>query len=128
MGNIKRFEDLIAWQKGHNLILEVFKSMRSSNLQFDVVLNNQMKRSAISICSNIAEGFDRNSDKQMIYFLRIARGSAAELRAQILIARDLEIVSFDIASKLYALALEVSKILGGLIKYISNSNNSNIRA
>jgi len=121
MGPNKNFEDLIAWQKGHYLILEIFKTLNKKIDESDNALFYEMKRSAIGICSNIATGYDQNSDKHMIYFLNIAKGFAAELRSQIILARDLNFFSSDKASILYALSLEVSKILSGLISSLCNT-------
>ena len=81
-------------------------------------LTNQIRRAVVSIPSNIAEGFGRNSDKQFIHFLKIAKGSAAELETQLLISRDLSYLTAKDAKSTLALYDEIARMLGALIRNI----------
>ncbi len=85
---IRRFEDLEVWQLARELAQGVYRAAQSQKLRDEYPLQNQMKRSAVSISSNIVEGFERGSRKQHIEFAYIAKGSAGELRSQLIIAHD----------------------------------------
>jgi|CXWL01.1.fsa_nt_gi four helix bundle protein len=86
----KTFEDLRMWQLGRELVNEVYKFTRGSSFRNDQDLSRQMRRAAISIISNIAEGYERNSNREFSRYLLIAKGSCGELRAQCYIAQDQE--------------------------------------
>jgi four helix bundle protein len=83
-----------------------------------------MRKAAVSIVSNIAEGFERDGDKEFIQFLFVAKGSCGELRAQLYIARDRQYVTDTEFSELFGSALEVSRMISGLIKYLRQSKIS----
>ena len=93
MAGVERFEDLIAWQKARTLTGEVYRVTRGGEFSRDVALVRQMQRSAISIMSNIAEGYERNRPREFHQFLSIAKGSWGELRSQLYIARDADYLS-----------------------------------
>ena len=119
---IEKFEDLIVWQKArvlNKLIYEVTSLKKFSN---DFALTNQIRRSSISVISNIAEGFERNGNKEFIQFLYISKASCAELRSQLYIALDLEYLSIEKFDEINSLAIEVSKMTRGLIQSIENSS------
>jgi len=87
------FKDLRVWQEAKILAVEVYAITAKGGLAKDYGLKDQMQRSAVSIASNIAEGYERNSDKEFIRFLMIAKGSIAELRTQLDIAREIGFVT-----------------------------------
>ena len=87
-----------------------------------MVLVNQIRRSAISIMSNIAEGFERKSKKEFIHFLYTAKGSCGELRSQLFIASDLSYIKNEEFEENYQLAEKISKSLAGFIKYLQSCN------
>lgn len=120
------FEDLIAWQKGHKLLITVFKKLKEKENTIDRQFDVQMKQTAIAICSQIAAGYEQSIPSITIDFLRKAKGSAASLTTQIILAKELGYFESELTSELYALAKEVSKIIQGLINYISNKNESNL--
>ncbi|MFG0250125.1 MAG: four helix bundle protein [Phycisphaeraceae bacterium JB051] len=114
MGVVKRYEDLVAWQKAYQLVLQVYKVTRSFPKDEQFGLTSQVRRAAISIPSNIAEGWGRGSRKEYIRFLEIARGSIYELDTQLRLAKDLGYLQQQ-NWEVLNLAHEVSKILNGLI-------------
>lgn len=91
-GSIRRFEDLAVWQTARQLTRGVYRAIRSQRLGKDFSLADQMKRAAVSIVSNIAEGFERGTRKQQIEACYLAKGSAGELRAQTIVAHDAELI------------------------------------
>lgn len=114
MSRIERFEDLIAWQKARWLTKEIYMVTRKGSFAKDFGLSQQIQKAAVSVMSNIAEGFERGSRKEFCRFLAIAKSSCAEVRAQLYIAFDigyLEQIEFE---RLLAQAEEVGRIIGGL--------------
>ena len=99
MSSAKRFEDLVAWQKARLLANDVYRITREGPLARDFGLRDQMQRAAVSIASNIAEGFERDTIPDFIHFLFIAKGSAGELRTQLYLALDQQLVGKDVAER-----------------------------
>ena len=110
------FEKLEVWKRACRLAFEVCRALEKSK---QYVLKDQMQRAAISIPSNIAEGSERDSKPDNIRFLRIAKGSAAELRTQCYIALKLELLTKDDAEKFVQETKEISAMLQGLIRSLS---------
>lgn len=110
---INRFEDLEVWKEGMRLAVEIYRSLSSCR---DYGLRDQMQRAAVSIPSNIAEGFDRNTNKDFIRFLYISKGSCAELRTQIYIALETDILNKKISNNLLDSTKKISAMLHNLIK------------
>jgi four helix bundle protein len=125
VASIKKFTDIIAWQKGHALVLSVYKLTDSMPQKEQFGLQSQIRRAVISITSNIAEGFERGSSKEFIQFLIIARASLAETQNQLLIARDLKYLPKTDFDQLAADSIEVHKILNGFIKSLRTSKLAN---
>ncbi len=118
MAKVEKIEELVVWQLAIELTNSIYKITNNSSFNRDFALRDQIRKSAISVPSNIAEGFERNSTNQFLYFLVIAKGSAGELRTQLLIAKNqnyIEEVKFE---KINKEALEVSKKLGSFITYL----------
>lgn len=111
---VKGFEELIAWQKARELTKLIYLLTKVGALSRDFGLREQMRRAAVSIMSNIAEGFERGSSAEFHQFIVIAKGSCAELRTQLYVAVDVGHITQAEFEKIYTLAVEVSKILGGL--------------
>src|ERR1044071_10150716 len=109
------FEDLEVWQRGCRLAVDVFKAFATCR---NFTMLDQVQRSALSVPSNVAEGYERNSDKEFIRFLNIAKGSAGELRTQVYISRKLEFVTKANFNRLVAESKEISKMLHGLSKAV----------
>ena len=115
------FRDLEVWRKARELALGVYKLTADGPLARDFGLRDQMRRAAVSICSNIAEGNERNTDRDTVRFLYMAKGSTAELMSQADLATGVGYLESDDASRLIASCEEVSRMLGGLIKYREQS-------
>jgi len=115
---VKRFEDLIAWQKGQDLCVEVYNNFRNSK---DYSFRDQICRASVSICNNIAEGFDRSSNADFVRFLYMATGSTSEVRSMLYLAKRLDYINPDKAQTMIDGTNEVSKIIYGLIKSLTNN-------
>jgi four helix bundle protein len=111
---VERFEDLIAWQKARNLTKRVYLLSMGKRFANDYALTNQMRRAAISVPSNIAEGFERGRRAEFHQFLAVAKSSCAEFRTQIYIALDIGYVDEVTARSVLEEAEEVARIVGGL--------------
>jgi four helix bundle protein len=113
---IKTFADLNAWKEGHQLVLVIYKVTKSFPSEERFGLTDQMRRAAVSITSNIAEGFSRRSKKEKAQFLYMALGSVTELQNQLMIVKDISYISADTFQKLTDKTVIVSKLINGLIK------------
>lgn len=122
MATVQKFEDLVVWQKARLLNTAIYSLTNNEFFNKDSGLQNQMRRASVSILSNIAEGFERNGNKEFNQFLSIAKASAAELRAQIYIATDIRYISEEESVKYLAMVIEVSKMLNGLMSYLQNTD------
>ncbi|NBA85775.1 four helix bundle protein [Emticicia sp. CRIBPO] len=113
MNKIEKFEDLYVWQSGLSLSIEIYKSFANCK---DPNLKNQVLRAAVSIPSNIAEGFERGYDDEFIRFLKIAKGSTAELRTQIYIASAVNFLDSETSEYLINKTCHISSMLQKLIR------------
>ena len=114
------FRKLIVWQKSKDLAVDIYKLTSTGNLVKDYSLTDQMRRAAVSIPSNIAEGNDRESQKEFLRYLYMAKGSLSELQTQLEIAREINYVDGETFSYIELKCIEVSNMLGGFIKSIKN--------
>jgi len=110
------YRDLMAWQKAIELVAEIYSCTRTFPREEQFGLTNQLRRAAVSIPSNIAEGKGRSTDKDFSLFLHHARGSLCEIETQLTIAERLGYLPANTAGKLMEQASEVAKILNGLIR------------
>ncbi len=113
MAKVDEFEDLVVWQKGLSQAIDLYKLMASCT---DYSLRDQMRRSAVSVPSNVAEGFERHTNKEFIRYLRIAKGSNGELRTQIHIAIGVGILAVETGDELLSKSRIISSMLQNLIK------------
>jgi len=111
---IKSFTDLYAWQEGHKLVLMVYKETENFPEKEKFCLVSQMRRCAISITSNIAEGFSRSTNKDKYQFYSMAQGSLTELQNQLLIARDVGYLKEKEFQKIAQQTITVNKLINGL--------------
>jgi len=112
--SVKRFEDLIAWQKARALTLAIYELTRQSQFRRDFALSSQLQRAAVSVMSNIAEGFERHRPSELHQFLSVAKSSCAEVRSHLYVAADVGYLDEAKLHQLLAQAEEVARILGGL--------------
>ncbi|MDZ7954405.1 four helix bundle protein [Nostoc sp. DedQUE09] len=114
MSKVERFEDLIAWQKARILTKDIYQVTQQGAFARDFGLSGQIQRAAVSIMSNIAEGFERSYLGEFHQFLSISKSSCAELRSQLYIALDVGYLDQAKFNQLLNQAEEVGKIIGGL--------------
>jgi len=117
------YRELRVWQRSKELAVTIYNPSSSGPLSRDFGLRDQMRRAAVSIPSNIAEGDERNANKDSVRFLYIAKGSLAELRTQLEIARDIGALSKADYDPLEAACAEIGRMLGSLIKARSLTSN-----
>ena len=113
-GRANKFEELEVWQESTALAVALYQQLRNCK---DFGLRDQMQRAAVSIASNIAEGFDRQTQKEFIQYLYIARGSCAEVRTQLHIASQVGIIRQTEAQSLQSQTKRISAMLYNLIQY-----------
>jgi four helix bundle protein len=114
VGDIKTFRDLVAWQKSMDLARSVYRGSRAMPDSERFGLTSQMRRAAVSVPSNIAEGYARQSTDDYLRFLRVSRGSLAELSTQYELATSMEMTPHD--SQTLELLAETDRVLQGLIR------------
>lgn len=114
--SIKSFTQLISWQESHKLVLEIYKITEKFPVDERFGLTNQIRRAGVSITSNIAEGFRRESYKEKIRFYYISLGSLSEVQNQLLLARDLGYLDQEKFQQLAVGTVSASKLIMGLIK------------
>ncbi len=110
------FKELRVWQEAKTLAAEVYKIAAKGELAKDYGLKDQMQRAAVSIASNIAEGYERNSDKDFIRFLLMSKGSIAELRTQLEIAKDINYVTQEKFDAIEERCIRIGSMLTRLIQ------------
>jgi len=116
---IKSFTDLIVWQKAHEMVLLIYKITEKFPHKEIYALISQIRRAAVSITSNIAEGFSRKSLKEKGQFYYMALGSNTELQNQFIIAKDLGYITKDEFDKVINGLIQINKLINGLIKSLS---------
>ncbi|WP_159949721.1 four helix bundle protein [Polaribacter septentrionalilitoris] len=122
MAKFSSFEEIISWQKARELNVIIYKVTNSNDLfSKDFGLRDQIRRASISISSNIAEGFERQTTKEFIRFLYIAKASAGEVRSQLYLANDIKYISNNEFKELKLKINEVSKLISGLLKYLQST-------
>lgn len=122
MSTLKKFEDILAWEKARILVSKLYSISNSDLFRKDFSLKDQTRRCGISIMANIAEGFGRKSKKEFANFLNIAHGSAAELQSHLYIALDLGYIEQDNFNDLYLECEEISKMILGFQNYLRRNN------
>ena len=115
--NKSNYRDLVVWQKARKLAVAIYSATRTFPKDEIFGMTQQMRRAALSVACNIAEGHGRRSAKDLLYFLGIARGSLLELETQIVIATDLAYLETDSANSLIHQTLDVTRLLNGLIRH-----------
>ena len=124
MATIQKFEDLICWQKGRELTREIYKSFNSLS---DFGFRDQIQRAAVSVMSNISEGFERGTRAEFINYLFIARGSAGEVRSQLYVAVDNKYLNDETFKRLNRLCQDCSVLIWKLIQSLKRSQFSGLQ-
>ncbi|MFH1542553.1 MAG: four helix bundle protein [bacterium] len=119
---VRTFKDLIVWQKAYSLVLDIYKATKNFPTEEKFGLISQLRRAAVAIPSNIAEGYGRNSLKQYIQFLYIAYASGAEVETQLMLSKDLGYLKENIFSEIIEKYFEVERMLMALIKSLEKKN------
>lgn len=127
MATIKRFEEIEAWQLARELSRQIYGATKNEGFKVDYGLKNQIQRSAVSIMSNVAEGFERGGNKEFVNFLTIAKGSCGEVRAQLYVALDQEYITQELFDQLFVTCTRISVMLYSLINSIKQSSITGIR-
>ncbi len=122
MAAYKNFEDLPIWKEAKDLTVQIYIITKEEKLKRDYGLSEQIRRAAISISSNIAEGFDRSSKKEFIKSLYIAKGSVLEVRSQLFLCKELGYLDGDFSEKLLEQTRSLSRQIGALISYLKKRN------
>lgn len=119
---VKRFEDLIVWQRSHELTKMIYSYTRNGSFQRDFGLRDQIQRAVVSVMSNIAEGFGRGGNKEFIQFLFVAKGSLSEVQSLLYVSLDqiyIDKAQFQVA---YDKANEISRLIVSFVKGMKESS------
>lgn len=117
MSSISSYKDLLIWKKGIIIVVKVYQLTKAFPSEELYALTSQIKRASVSIPSNIAEGYGRNTDKSFSHFIDISRGSLCELETQLIIAKELGfIVNFELYNEILELIIEESKMINAFSK------------
>jgi len=122
LSKIEKFEDIRAWKSAREVVNRIYEISQSEKFKRDFSLCDQIKRASISMMSNIAEGFSRQSTKEFIQFLFIAKGSSAEVQSQLYIALDRGYISGEQFREIYNKVEETAKLLSKFITYLKSLN------
>lgn len=120
MAKIERFEDIEAWQKARELAIAIYRASNQGPFSCDSGPRDQIRRAAVSIMSNVAEGFERSGAIEFRRFLSIAKGSAGEVKAQLCLAFDAGLIEETQLDSLYKMATEAANLIGGFMRYLTN--------
>ncbi|MGB7202559.1 MAG: four helix bundle protein [Pyrinomonadaceae bacterium] len=121
MARFERFEEIEGWKLARQVTNQVYELSSAPEFSRDFALVNQMRRASVSIMSNIAEGFERDGNKEFLQFLSIAKGSCGEVRSQLYVALDRKYLDDRRFHSVSSLLIETSKVLSGLMKYLKQS-------
>ena len=124
MSTIKSFEGLIIWQESRKFINDIYKLTKNFPQEELYGLTSQIRRAAISIMANIAEGFDRRTTKEFISFLVIARASISEVQNDLYLSLDLNYINNEDFKTYYNHAQKIGKLINGLITYLKSQAKS----
>ena len=116
----KTFEDLKVWQDSRDFVKSIYELTSSNNFAKDYGLKDQIQRAAVSIMNNIAEGFERNNNKEFVVFLKYSKGSEGEIRSMLYVAFDLNYISKSTFDEYYKNVLKIITQISNFIKYLKN--------
>ncbi len=122
---IKRFEDLEVWQKAIEFVVEIYRISDEGKLKTDFSAKDQIRRASFSIANNIAEGFEYNATIDFLRFLKYAKGSAGEVRNQLIILYRIGYINKSEYEKLSGLVIELSQHIANFMKYLKDFRRKN---
>lgn len=118
MSRIQRFEEIVSWQKARDLTSTIYEISKRGYFLKDFALRDQIRRAAVSVMANIAEGFDRDGNREFGQFLSHAKSSCAELQSHLYVAWDQKYMDDSVFNSLYGRAGEINRLIGGLLRYL----------
>ena len=121
MATIHHFEDIQAWKKGRELRKSVYQHSKRGEFARDFALKDQIRRAAMSVTSNIAEGFERGGNREFLQFLSTAKGSCGEVRDQLYVALDEAYITETEFKTLQESCFEVGRLIAGFMAYLSRT-------
>ena len=116
----KTFEELKVWQDSRAFVKSIYELTSSNNFAKDYGLKDQIQRASVSIMNNIAEGFERNNNKEFVIFLKYSKGSAGEIRSMLYVALDLDYISKSTFEEYYENVIKIITQISNFIKYLKN--------
>ncbi len=122
MSSFQSFEEIESWQKARELTRKVYAVSNQGAFTKDFGLRDQIRRASVSIMSNIAEGFERDGNREFLQFLAVAKGSSGEVRAQLYVALDQNYIDKNTFESLSAISIEIGRLLGGLMNYLRETD------
>src|SRR4030042_2319055 len=123
---IERFEDIEAWKEARNLVNMIYDISNEGLFSKDFSLRNQVRGGSVSVMSNIAEGFDRGTNREFIQFLIVARASTSEVKSQLYVALDRSYIHQNNFDKAYQQATKVISLIDGFIRYLKKPRTQNL--
>ncbi len=121
MATIQRFEDIEAWQKARALTKTIYQMTSRGEFARDFALRDQIRRAGVSSMSNIAEGFEREGNREFVQFLTQSKGSTGEIKSLLYVALDARFISQEDFQRTYGVADETGRLLGGFMRYLRSS-------
>lgn len=121
---ISKFEDIEAWQNARDLTKGIYEFCNEGRASKDFGYRDQVQRAAISVTSNIAEGFELNNNKEFVRYLKYSKGSCGEIRSLLTVASDLQYINEKKYVELSALSIKISSQIANFIKYLQSSNKN----
>lgn len=118
MGKIKQFEDLEIWKEATNIAIEIYLISEKGKLKNDFGMKDQIRRAAMSISDNIAEGFEYESNVQFVRYLKYAKGSSGELRNKLYVLQKADFIDELLYTTMHKRLIDLSKSISGFIKYL----------
>ena len=122
MPSIERFEDIEAWKRAREVTKKIYQLTSTGDFSRDFGLRDQIRRSSVSVMSNIAEGFERDGNREFINFLSIAKGSCGEARSQLYVALDQDFITAEDFHWAYDHFNQTGRMIGGFMNYLRQSD------
>ena len=122
MATFRAFEDIEAWQEARELTRRLYKLTQRRSFRRDPALRDQIRRASVSTMSNIAEGYERDGNREFVHFLSTSKGSTAEVRSHLYVALDQGYLPSEEFAELAEMTAKISRLIGGLMSYLARSD------